>query len=57
MRDMPGHAFVAAAVFAGACIFGGPLIIAEQAPTAVEQRVAALKQSIAQSQALLRKYE
>jgi hypothetical protein len=57
MRDMPGHAFVAAAVFAGACIFGGPLISAEQAPTAVEQRVAALKQSIAESQARLRKYE
>jgi len=33
------------------------LIIAEQAPTAVEQRVAALKQSIAESQARLRKYE
>ena len=56
MRDMTGHAFVAAAIVASACVFGGPLISA-QAPPAKEQRVAALKQSIAQSQALLRKYE
>jgi hypothetical protein len=57
MRDMPGHAFVAGAIFASACVFGGPLISAEQPSPALEQRVAALKQSIAQSQALLRKYE
>jgi hypothetical protein len=54
---MPGHAFVAGAIFASACVFGGPLISAEQPSPALEQRVAALKQSIAQSQALLRKYE
>jgi hypothetical protein len=37
--------------------FDGPPIWADQGSPAVEQRVAALKQSIAESQARLRKYE
>jgi hypothetical protein len=57
MRNLHGHAFVAGAIFASAWVFGGSLISAEQAPPSVEQRVAALKQSIAESQAKLRKYE
>ncbi len=57
MRDMPGHAFVAGAIVTCACVFGGPLISAQQGPSSVEQRVAALKQSIAESQARLRRYE
>jgi len=54
---MPGRAFVAGAIVASACVFGGLPISAEQAPPAVEQRVTALKQSLAESQARLRKYE
>ena len=57
MSNMPGHAFVTGAIVASACVLGGPLVLAEQAPPAVEQRVAALKQSIAESQARLRRYE
>ena len=57
MRNMPGHAFVAGAILASACVIGGPLISAKQASPGVEQRVAALKKSIADSQAKLRKYE
>jgi len=52
---MPGHAFVAGAMVASACVFVGPVISAQAPP--VEQRVAALKQSIAESQARLRRYE
>jgi hypothetical protein len=57
MRNMHRHAFVAGAIAASACLFSGPLISAKQAPPNVEQRVASLKQSIAESQAKLRKYE
>ncbi len=57
MRDMPGRTFVTGAIIACGCVFGAPLNSAAQAPAAVEQRVAALKQSIAESQARLRKYE
>jgi len=57
MKVMPGHVLVAGAVVVSACVFGGPPMAAEQSPPAVEQRVAALKQSIAESQARLRKYE
>ena len=57
MRGIHGHAFVAGAIVASACVFSAPPIAAEQAPAAVEQRVAALKQSIAESQARLRRYE
>ena len=57
MRTMPRHAFVAGAILASVCVFGGPLISAKQASPAVAQRVAALKKSIADSQAKLRKYE
>jgi len=56
MKDMPGLAFVAGAIFACTCVFGDAPISA-QAPSAVEQRVAALKQSIAESHARLRRYE
>jgi hypothetical protein len=57
MSAMPSHAFVAGAIVASVCAFGGPPVAVAQAPPALEQRVAALKQSIAESQARLRKYE
>jgi hypothetical protein len=57
MKDMPVRVFVAGAIFASAGVLGSPLVSAAQAPAAVEQRVAALKQSIAESQARLRRYE
>jgi hypothetical protein len=57
MNVMAGHGFVARAIVVSTCLLGGPLIAAAQAPPAVDQRLTALKQSIAESQARLRKYE
>jgi len=57
MSNMPGRVFVAGAIFACTCVVGGPSLRAAQAPSAMEQRVAALKQSIAESHARLRRYE
>jgi len=57
MSTMPGHAIVAGALLASVSGLGGSLISAAQAPPTVEQRVVALKQSIAESQARLRRYE
>jgi len=55
MSIFHSRAFGAAAIIGS--VFSGVLISAQQDPTAMEQRVAALKQSIAESQARLRKYE
>jgi hypothetical protein len=55
MSNFRVRAFGAAAIVGS--VFGGALILAQQDPTAMEQRVAALKRSIAESQARLRKYE
>jgi len=57
MSKMPGHALVAGAIVASACLLSASPIVGEQAPPTAEQRVAALKQSIAESQARLRRYE
>ena len=57
MSNIPGRAFVASAFVASACLFGSPSILAEQSPPSAEQRVTALKQSIAESHARLRRYE
>ena len=55
MSHVHGRALVVAAI--GVAVFICGHASAQQGPTAVEQRVAALKQSIQDSQARLRKYE
>ena len=52
-----GHTRALGAAAIVGVVFGGPLISARQDPSAAEQRVTALKQSIQESQARLRKYE
>jgi len=57
MSNIPGRAVIAGVIRASACLIGASTVSAEQSRPAVEERVTALKQSIAASHARLRQYE